>query len=152
MRAAICEAVRKLISEGVDGSGRINLYGNVHTKNLHFDEISSFPCCTVTPGVGTREYLPSGQTWKYLDVRIRLYVKNEEDPETELEQLIGDIENLIDANLSLEYTVTNSSGQVIETDQTTDSRINSVITDEGILSPLAFAEISLQIQYMSLRR
>lgn len=151
MRGAICKALIHLIKTEVNGTNYSNLFGNVSDKNLHFDQIQDFPYCTVTPSSSTREYLPSEQTWKYLDVRIRLYVKNEEDPQGELELLIADIENLIDSNLTLEYTVTKPSGDV-EVGYTTDSTINSVITDEGILSPLGFAEISVQIKYASLRR
>lgn len=151
MRGAICKALIKLIKEGVNGTGYSNLYGNVSDKNLHFAQIKDFPFCTVTPSTSLREYLPSNQTWKYLDVRIRLYISNEIDPQGELELLIADIENLIDSNLSLEYTVTKPTGET-EVGYTTDSTINSVYTDEGILSPLGFAEISVQIKYTSLRR
>lgn len=152
MRGAICKALIDLIKTNVNGTEYSDLYGkNVSDRNLSFDQIQDFPYCTVTPGTSTREYLPSEQTWKYLDVRIRLYVRNEEDPQGELELLIADIENLIDSNLVLEYTVTKPSGDE-EVGYTTDLRISSVITDEGILNPLGFAEISVQVMYASLRR
>lgn len=146
MRGAITKALAKLISDNVDGSNYANLYKNVITKNLHFSEISDFPYCTVTPGPSTREYLPSNFVWAYLDVRIRLYIRDEEDPQGTLELLIADIENIIDSNLVMEYTITKVSG-ASELGYTTNSTITSVYTDEGIISPLGFAEISVQIQY-----
>lgn len=146
MRGAITKALAKVISDGVDGSNYANLYTNVSTKNLHFDDIPDFPYCTVTPGPSTREYQPSNFVWAYLDVRIRLYIRDEEDPQGKLELLIADIENLIDSNLVLEYTITKANGSP-EIGYTTNSTISSITTDEGILSPLGFAEISVQIQY-----
>ena len=145
MRAAICKAMADLIKSGVDGSEYSNLFTNVSTKNLHFDEIPDFPYCTVTPGMSTRKYMPGSFTWVYQDIRIRLYVKDD-DAEGKLELLIADIEKIIDSNLSIEYTITKASGDV-ETGYTTESRINSVTTDEGILKPLGFGEISVNIQY-----
>jgi hypothetical protein len=146
MRGAICKSLADKIRDGVNGTNYANLYGNVSTQNLHFDQINDFPYCTVTPGSSTREYLPSNFTWAYLDVRIRLYIKDAEDAQGKLELLIADIENLIDSNLTLEYTITKASGDT-ETRYTTNSTVASVTTDEGILAPLGFAEISIQIQY-----
>lgn len=146
MRGAICKSLAKLISDKVDGTEYANLFQNVSTRNLHFDQIQDFPFCTVTPGPSTREYMPASFVWAYLDVRVRLYVKDEEDAQGRLELLIADIEKLIDSNLTLEYTITKASGDT-ETGYTANSTINSVTTDEGILAPLGFAEISIQIQY-----
>lgn len=148
MRAAICKSLVELIKQKVDGSGYSEgFYGNnVSDRNLSFDQIPDFPYCTVTPGVGTREYQPSSFVWAFLDVYIRLHVEDEEDAQGKLELLIADIENLIDSNLELEYTITKASGDSSEF-RTTDARINSISTDEGVLSPLGFGEISLRIRY-----
>lgn len=146
MRSGIVDSIVELIKTKVDGSGFSNLYSNVVNKNLSFEEISDFPFCTVTPGVGTRQYLPSNQIWAYLDVYIRLFVNDHDDAQGSLESLIMDIENIIDDNQTLGYTSINNSGQVFE-GVTTDSEILSVNTDEGVLHPMAFGEILVRIRY-----
>jgi len=84
MRGSIVDSLAALIKAGVDGSDYANLYGNVSTKNLHFDQIPDFPYCTVSPGPSTITLESSGIKWKYLDVYIRLYVRSEEDAQGKL--------------------------------------------------------------------
>ena len=151
MRSAIIDALQALIASGVDGSNYSNLYGNVSSKNLHFDQIPDFPYCTLTPGTSIISLESSGIKWKYLDVYIRLYVKSEGDAQAKLELLIADIENIIDSNLQLEYTITKASGDTL-TGYTTDSTVRSITTDEGILAPIAFGEITVQIRYQNIQR
>jgi hypothetical protein len=147
MRSSICKSLAELIKQNIDGVDTFsNLYNQVFTKNLNFSEVKSYPTCTVTPGPSSREYLPSSQVWNNLVIYIRLYIKDETDPEGALELLIRDIENLIDEHPVLEYNVTNKAGKIFM-GLTTDTQITLVTTDEGVLKPLGFGEIQLRVTH-----
>lgn len=123
-----------------------NLYNaNVSTKVYHFDSVPDFPFISVTPGPETRENLPSLQVWGYLTVYFRIYVRNEDDPQGELEQIIADLEKFIDNKRLLTYNINTPSGQVSRT--ITDCNIQSITTDEGLLAPNGFGEVTVTIRY-----
>jgi len=116
---------------------QINLFDNAHAKLKFWDEVQQFPAVFVTPGSEQREYLPSDFTWGYLNVCVKAYVRGEE-PQTELEQLLEDLETVVDLNRVLEY----SSGKF-----TTEILVTSITTDEGLLAPYGVGEINLQVRY-----
>lgn len=118
----------------------INIFNNAYAQHRFWTEVTDFPCIYVVPGSETREYLPAGFTWTYLNISLKVYVKSE-DSLTELENLLEDIERVINANRVLVYD-TNK--------ETTEILINSIVTDEGLLLPYSIAEISLTVRHQAI--
>lgn len=149
-RNSIISAVGDLIKLELNGSNPnkyfTNIYSNVFVSSKQFSQIQDYPAVTVTPGPESFEYLPSGLRWNYLQVYIRTYVKDEDEPNARLELIIEDIKNLIDEFDSIPYTVTKPDGTVINL-RTTQSTISEISTDEGLLKPLGIGEIVLTIRY-----
>lgn len=105
-----------------------------------WDECLSFPAIYMSIGGETREYHPGGFKWGFLNISLKVYVKNADGPAEELELILQDIEKVIDNNRQLVYdTTTNAS--------TVEILINSIVTDEGLLEPYGVGEISLTVQY-----
>ena len=119
-----------------------NLFNEVHGNTLFIDQIIQFPSVCVIAGDETREYQPSGFKWRYLNMEIRIYVSDEEDPQEELALLIEDIERVIDNNDVLTY-----DDSVSPNEKTTSSTILTIATDEGVLAPLGVGEIAIQVRY-----
>jgi len=101
-----------------------------------WDDVTTFPFVMVIPGVEKRERLPSNFTWIFLEVIIKVYVKNS-DSVQELEKVLGAITNVIENNTELNY----GAGE------TCDIEITETATDEGLLNPLGVGEIRLTVRY-----
>lgn len=142
-RSSITKALVEKFKE-INGEApyQANVFTNVVNKLKFWDEISDFPYLCVVPGNESREYLPGDFKWGYLGVSIKAYVKGE-DPITELEQLLEDIELVVDANRQLVYGT--SPGE-----ETTEIDITSIVTDEGLLTPYGVGEVNLLIRYQVL--
>ena len=125
------------------GSYKSDLSDNSYPKLKFWDEVQDFPCVYLTPGSELREYHPSDFTWAYLNVCVKVYVRNEEEAQQELEDLLDDLETVIDANRVLVYDTTNNL-------ETTEILIQSITTDEGLLAPYAVGEINLQVRYQTM--
>lgn len=110
---------------------------NIYTKLLFWDEISDFSVICVVPGSETREYLPGGFKWGFINVSLKLYV-NSEDPTSKLEDLLQDVEQVITDNELLEYEVGKTTTEIL---------ITSITTDEGLLAPFGVGEMNLSIRY-----
>lgn len=124
----------------IDGSQYTsNISNNAYAKIKFWDEINDFPAIYSSPGSEQREYLPGDFTWAYLGISLKVYCKGEES-QTELEQLLEDIESVIDANRVLVYDSINNY-------ETTEILVVSITTDEGLLAPYAVGEINLQVRY-----
>ena len=130
--------------KGINGQSpyNSNLFNEVHGNTLFLDQISQYPSVCVIAGDETREYQPSGFKWRYLNMEIRIYVSDEEDPQEELALLIEDIERVIDNNDVLTY-----DDSVSPNLKTTSSTILTIATDEGVLAPLGVGEIAIQVRY-----
>ena len=117
-------------------------YNTTINKNAHkgikfWDNINDYPAIYVAAGSETREYQPAEFKWGFLNMTVRLFVK-ESDPQDRLDKLIEDVEYVIDNNLCLTY----------DTNKTTvDMRILAIQTDEGILEPYGAGEIIVQVRY-----
>lgn len=116
-----------------------NIYGNAYPTIKFWDEVTDFPCIYTSIGTETREYHPSNFKWGYIPISLKVYCKGDTAAE-DLENLIGDIESVIDANQVLVYDVTKGY-------ETTEILITSIVTDEGLLAPYAIGEVNLQIRY-----
>ena len=124
----------------INGSGAYstNLYGgNVSTRLKFWDEVQDFPYVCAVPGAEHREYLPGGFKWGIINIALKLYVYGE-DSHKRLEDLISDVEHVVYSNENLEY----ETGKF-----TTEVLINSIITDEGLLTPYGVGEINLSVRY-----
>jgi len=122
------------------GSFKSDLSENSYPKLKFWDEIQDFPAVYLTPGSELREYMPGDFTWGYLNVSVKVYVRSESEAQQLLEDLLDDLENVIDANRVLVYDTTNNLS-------TTEILIQSITTDEGLLSPYGVGEINLQVRY-----
>ena len=126
----------------IDGTSKYksDLFDNSYPKLKFWDEVQDFPSVYLTAGSEFREYLPGDFTWGYLNVSVKVYVKNESEAQQDLEDLLDDLENVIDANRVLVYDSTNNLS-------TTEILIQSITTDEGLLAPYGVGEIILQVRY-----
>lgn len=142
-RASITNALVDTLKT-IDGSTgfQSNLFNNVTNKLKFWDEIADFPTVCVIPGGETREYLPGAFKWAFLNISLKIYTKGEE-PLTELENLLEDIEKVVDNNRVLVYDVDSNL-------RTTEILITSIITDEGLLAPYGVGEVNLQVRYQVL--
>jgi hypothetical protein len=125
--------------KSINGTGtyKSNLYENIEPRLRFWDEVNDMPFVCVTAGDETREYLPSGFKWGYLNITIRIFVDSE-DPVEELENIFEDIETVLDANNSLVYD-TNKSTTMIS--------IISITSDEGVMAPQGIGEMLVTVQY-----
>ena len=126
----------------INGTGtyKSNLYGNSYPKLKFWDEVQDFPSIYLVAGSEMRQYHASDFTWGFLNVSIKVYVKDESYPQEELEKLLDDIETVIDNNRVLVYDTTNNLS-------TTEILIQSITTDEGLLAPYGVGEINVQVRY-----
>ena len=73
---------------------------------------------------------------------IRVYVEDQDDPQEVLALLMEDIERVIDNNDVLTYDDTVSPNLT-----TTSLTLQSMSTDEGVLTPLGIGEITVECRY-----
>jgi hypothetical protein len=140
-RTHILKALSEKFKE-IDGTGiySTDIAGNSFPKLKFWDEVQDFPCVYLSPGTETREYHPSGFSWGYLIVCIKCYVRSEDEAQDQLELLLEDVEKCVDANRVLVYDQDNNL-------ETTEILVQSITTDEGLLSPYGVGEIYIQVRY-----
>jgi hypothetical protein len=126
----------------IDGTSpyTTNLFSNSFPKLKFWDEIQDFPSVYIHPGSEYRDYLPNNFTWGLLAVCVKAYVKSEDNPQEQLEALLDDLEHCINANRVLVYDTNNNL-------ETTEILVQSITTDEGLLSPYGVGEINLEVRY-----
>jgi len=140
-RASIVKALAEKFKD-INGTGNYitNLSNNSYAKLKFWDEVNDFPSVYLSPSSEVRDYQLSGFAWGILRVSVKAYCKDEEFAQDKLEQLLVDLENCIDANRQLVYDIVTGY-------ETTEILIDSITTDEGLLSPYAVGEINLQVRY-----
>lgn len=126
----------------IDGTApyTTNLYDNSYAKLKFWDEIQDFPAVYLVPGTEVREYHPADFTWCFLNISVKVYVRDQDNPQFALETLIHDLETCINKNRVLVYDQDNSL-------ETTEILIQSIMTDEGLLTPYGVGEMNLQVRY-----
>jgi len=140
-RSAILNAMAELFEKIDGGDGyKQDLSGAIEPRMKFWDEVESFPCLHMSSGTETREYYGGGQKWRFLTVTIRVYV-NADDPITELEELLEDVETVLDDAGQFDYRTTSGTQQV------TQVTVISISTDEGALQPLGVGEMIVEIRY-----
>ena len=142
-RKKIVDALVELIKE-IDGNHPFNsnVFNNVHSGMIFLDQIQEYPKVCVVSGDETREYQPGEFKWRFLSLDIRVYVEDQEDPQEVLALLMEDIERVVDNNDVLTYDDTVSPKLT-----TTSLTLQSLSTDEGVLTPLGIGEITLECRY-----
>ncbi len=144
-RTSIVKALAEKF-KSIDGSTGYN--SNIFEASYPFlkfwDEVNNFPCIYVVAGGESRQYLPSNQTWGFLAISVKIYVKGE-DAQQLLEGLLEDVENVINENRDLVYDADKAY-------ETTEMLITSITTDEGLLAPYGVGEINLQVRYPIMQR
>ena len=140
-RTSIVKALAEKLKV-IDGTGsyKSNLSDNSYPKLKFWDEVQDFPAIYLVAGSESRQYHPSDFTWAFMNISIKVYVKDESYPQEELEDLLDDIETVINDNRVLVYDTTNNLS-------TTEILIQSITTDEGLLAPYGVGEINLQVRY-----
>ena len=119
-----------------------NVFNNVKGKMLFLDEIEEYPKVCVVAGDEVREYQTAGFKWRFLNLTIRAYVRNEEDAQEELATLFEDIEKIIDENDALVYDTS-----IVPNGKTTSMTVESIGTDEGVIAPLGIGEMTVTVRY-----
>ena len=142
-RKKIVDALVEQIKE-IDGNFpyNSNVFNNVHGNMIFLDQIQEYPKVCVVAGDETREYQPNEFKWRFLSLDIRVYVEDQEDPQEVLALLMEDIERVIDGNDVLTYDDTVSPNLT-----TTSLTLESMSTDEGVLTPLGIGELTLLCRY-----
>jgi len=140
-RTSIVKALAEKLKV-IDGTGsyKSNLFNNSYPKLKFWDEVQDFPAIYLVAGSESRQYHPSDFTWAFMNISIKVYVKDESYPQEELEDLLNDIETVINDNRVLVYDTTNNLS-------TTEILIQSITTDEGLLAPYGVGEINVQVRY-----
>ena len=122
----------------------VNIFNNSSSKLKFWDECHMFPAIYSVYGTETREYMPGGFAWGFLNVSIKVYCKGEFSQD-ELENLLEDIEKVLDStNGCVVYDTVNNH-------YTSEISITSINTDEGLLAPYAVGEINLLVRYQIMK-
>ena len=139
-RTSIIKALTEKLKQ-IDGTNnyKSNLFGNAFNYLKFWDETNDFPSVYVVAGSEQREYLPGDFTWAYLNLTLKIYCKSE-DSQQKLEELLEDVEDVIHDNRVLVYDEDRGY-------ETTEILVTSIITDEGLLSPYAIGEMTIQVRY-----
>lgn len=141
-RYALVDSLVALFKQ-INGTGSYlsNLNQNVFSKLKFYDEVTDFPTVCVTASNESRQYQAGGYRDRYLEVRLMVFV-NEENPLKKCEAILEDIETLVEDNGRLAYTDRQGTTQF-----THDITILSISTDEGTLDPISIGEMSLRVHY-----
>jgi hypothetical protein len=100
------------------------------------DGINEFPYITYNVQDSTLVHISDNVRYYSLDIALRAYVRGE-DPQSLLDQLMLDIE---DATINFRDSITSNLGVV-------DARVQSVTSDEGLMSPYGVTDMRIRITY-----
>ena len=142
-RKKIAEAFVNKLKE-IDGNYPFNsnIYQNADSHLVFLDEIQQYPKVCVVAGDEVRQYQPGGFKWRFITITIRVYVEDANDPQENLSLLLEDIERIVDDNDILVYDDTVSPHL-----SSTSATIQSISTDEGVITPLGIGEMVIEVRY-----
>ena len=142
-RKKIAEALVKKVKE-IDGNYPFNsnIYQNADSHLVFLDEIQQYPKVCVVAGDEVRQYQPGGFKWRFITITIRVYVEDANDPQENLSLLLEDIERVVDDNDILVYDDTVSPHL-----SSTSVTIQSISTDEGVITQLGIGEMVIEVRY-----
>ena len=119
-----------------------NIFQNADSHLVFLDEIQQYPKVCVVAGDEVRQYQPGGFKWRLITITIRVYVEDANDPQENLSLLLEDIERIVDDNDILVYDDTVSPHL-----SSTSATIQSISTDEGVITPLGIGEMVIEVRY-----
>lgn len=127
----------------INGTGNFvsNLNNQVFSYLKFYSDITDFPAICVVPSSESREYQAGGYKDRYLNIRIMIFV-NEENALDKCEAIIEDIETILEENARLAYIDRQGNNQT-----TIDITIGSISTDEGTLEPFSVGELGIIVHY-----
>jgi hypothetical protein len=99
------------------------------------DEVNDFPSIYVSAGTENRDFNSQNLTTATLDATIRIYIYGEDDAQSQVDNLLQDVEHVI-------YSLGDNSNRGI-----LDITISNISTDEGLVTPYGLGEIELEIFY-----
>ena len=142
-RKKIAHTLTEKIKE-IDGNHPFNsnIFNNADSHLVFLDEIQQYPKVCVVAGDEVRQYQPGSFKWRLLTITIRAYVEDANDPQEVLSLLLEDIERVIDDNDTIVYDDTVSPHL-----KATSCTIQSISTDEGVVSPLGIGEMVIEVRY-----
>ena len=147
VRSSIVKSLTDILNTNLDGTGdyTTDIHNGAEATLKFWDDVNDFPFISVVAGSETREYLPGAFKWGFLNITLRMYVSDGENPSLALEGLLEDVERLLDASREIPYaSVTGTESN------TQDIQITSIVTDEGLLAPLGVGELNIEVQYQVL--
>ena len=112
-----------------------NVFNNVFRKLKFLDEVNDFPSIYVSAGTENRDFNSQNLTTATLDATIRIYIYGEDDAQSQVDNLLQDVEHVI-------YSLGDNSDKGI-----LDITISNISTDEGLVTPYGLGEIELEISY-----
>ena len=114
----------------------VNVFNNVFRKLKFLDEINDFPGIYISAGTENRDFNSQNLTTATLDATIRIYVYGEDDAQSQVDDLLQDVEHVI-------YNLGENPDKGI-----LDITISNISTDEGLVTPYGLGEIELEILYI----
>lgn len=131
----------------IDGTGsplsttyrfKSDLHENVFRGYKFIDEINDFPSIYIVAGTETRNYQTHGNTQSQLILALRAYIYDEEYEllNEQYGNLTSDIEHII-----YNLPKTHSHFEIL------DITIQSINTDEGLLTPYGIVELQILVSY-----
>lgn len=129
--------------ELIDGTGSYQSeVADVSPRLKFWDEVTEFPSIHLNAGRELRTYDGGGFKFRYLTITLRCYVEDNGDSVGALDALMEDIETVLEAEDPLTYNDKNGVAQ-----NTVQTTIVSIDTDEGVMDPLGIGEIVIEVQY-----
>ena len=113
-----------------------NLFNNVKRKLKFLDEVNDFPSLYIAAGTEIRDFKSENLTTATLDATIRAYVFSEDNSQSDIDNLVQDIEHVI-------YNIGDNSDKGIQ-----EFNIANISADEGLLAPYGLGEVEITIQYI----
>lgn len=124
----------------IDNGFSVDLFDRVYDRQIFYDDVRNYPEVCVIKGPETRKYEPGMQAWGNIQFIIRIWTKDSQTTKADeqLENIFGEIENLLQNNTRLLY----------DTNQhTVDILIDQITDDEGLMAEegKAMGEMELTI-------
>jgi len=120
---------------------KTDLHENVFRGYKFIDEINDYPSIYIVAGTETRNYQTAGTTQSQLILALRAYIYDEEYElvNEQYSNLTSDIEHVI-------YSLPTNQSHY-EDFEILDTIIQSINTDEGLLTPYGIVELQILISY-----
>jgi hypothetical protein len=113
-----------------------NAIAHVYRGFRWLDQINDFPTICYSVQSSTLDHIGANDRYYALDITLRVYVRGE-DSQALIDQMLLDVERTTENFRD----VSSPSLEVV------DARVNSVSSDEGLMSPNGVGDMSITISY-----